>query len=365
MPMSRYPKIIIYIDRIRENTRVVTRLLNSHGIECYGVTKGVCGEPAVARALLSGGCAGLADSRLSNLKRLKKEGFDCPLMLIRLPMISEADEIAAAVHISVISEIETARALAHASTARGKIQRVVLMVDVGDLREGIWPPDEAVRVASALDAMKGIRLEGLGVNLACFGGVIPTEKNMGIFAGMVHDVSRTLGREITLVSGGNSSGLPLVASGKMPPSVNSFRVGETSLLGTNAIDRSPFPGARQDTAEIMAEVVEIEVKPSAPIGERGQDAFGKCADFPDHGLRKRALLAIGRQDVMPENLTPLTEGAEIVGATSDYLVVDITGVKEDTRAVPIRIGSILSFSPGYGALLAAMTSPYVSKVFKK
>ena len=355
------PRIHIYLDRIRQNARAVTSLLNDYQIACFGVTKVMCGEPTVARALLEGGCVGLADSRIANLKKLKEAGIDAPMMLLRLPMISQSTEVVLFSDISLVTEIKTARALGEIAQSYSKEHHIILMIDIGDLREGIWPPEKAIDVALELDKIEGIYLAGVGANFACYGGIIPDEESMDLLVSIADHISASLGRRLNILSGGNSSGLPLVSSGKMSQKINSLRVGETIILGRNVIDRSPFPGTRQDTIEIIAEIIELQVKPSHPIGMRGEDAFGHCKDFIDKGLRKRAILALGRQDIIPEHLTPALKGVQIVGGSSDHLIVDITDREDNDQDTNIKVGSQLSFYPDYSALLTAMTSPYVNK----
>jgi predicted amino acid racemase len=134
------------------------------------------------------------------------------------------------------------------------------------------------------------------------------------------------------------------------------RIGEAILLGHETAHRRVWPGTYQDAFILHAEVLELKTKPSVPLGERGKDAFGKVPVFTDRGLIKRAILNAGREDVSIEGLKPLDAGIVILGASSDYLIVDVTGA---TR--PVAMGETLAFLPDYAALLAAMTSPYVEK----
>ncbi|PKK89248.1 MAG: hypothetical protein CVV64_15170 [Candidatus Wallbacteria bacterium HGW-Wallbacteria-1] len=377
--MTGYPRIRIHISRIRENAAAITAMLGKYDIKCYGVTKVMCGMPEVGKALLQGGCCGLADSRVENLEKLRAAGIETSYMLLRLPMISEAQRVVLAADVSLISEVSTAWALGRAAVASGRVHGLVLMVDVGDLREGVWPPEDAAAVALEMDAIPGVRIEGVGVNLACYGGVLPDDLNMGRFAEVASRVEEALGRELSIISGGNSSGLAFAAEGRLPACINSFRVGESIILGRDVADRSPFPGTRQDTVEIQGEILELRVKPSVPIGLRGQDAFGGHSSFEDRGEVFRAIVALGRQDIVPDTLEPLTEGARILGASSDHLIVDLTDTAHcntahcntdhsavncengSTAAGILKTGDVLTFEPGYGCLLAAMTSPYVKK----
>ena len=165
------------------------------------------------------------------------------------------------------------------------------------------------------------------------------------------------GLELNVLSGGNSANLPLLASGEMPREINQFRIGEAICLGRNVIDRSPWPGTRQDTFRIVAEVVEVERKPSMPIGDRGQDAFGDTPDFEDRGVHLRAICNLGRQDCVVDGIEPLMPGITVLGGSSDHLILDVEDAEEN-----VKVGDELAFWPGYGALLAASTSPYVQKV---
>jgi predicted amino acid racemase len=98
---------------------------------------------------------------------------------------------------------------------------------------------------------------------------------------------------------------------------------------------------------------------ASPRRPRTADAFGRYRQFEDRGLRERALLDVGREDVDVEGLTPLDPGMEVLGASSDYLVVDVTQAAAD-----VRVGDEVAFALSYGALLAAMDSAYVDKRYR-
>jgi predicted amino acid racemase len=229
------------------------------------------------------------------------------------------------------------------------------MVDMGDLREGIWPDHLPQLVIETLK-LPNIEFYGLGCNLACYGGVIPTSEKMQTLIDLADDISQKTGVEIKVISGGNSANLPLLASGGMPVGINHLRIGESIQLGRNVLDRSPLDGTRQDTYRIVTQVVELEKKPSVPLGDRGQDAFGGIPEFVDRGWRKRAICNLGRQDVVIGNLEPVNPSIIVLGGSSDHLILDV----EDVPG--INLGSEVAFYPGYGALLAAATSPYVAKI---
>lgn len=361
----RLPALTIDLAKIRDNAELVAETLAKNQVRLTGVTKVLLGSPEVGRAMLEGGAGALADSRIENLAEMREAGLDrhpwtrhpVPLYLLRLPMISQAQMVVEVADGSLNSELETIRALGTAARARGRRHRVILMVDLGDLREGLWP-DQAVEAALASAKVPGIELEGLGTNLTCYGGVVPTPENLGRLAELAREVGERLGRPLSVVSGGNSSSLGLVLSGRLPGGINDLRVGEGILLGRETCHRDPLPGTHLDALIISAEIIELKDKPSVPLGQTGQDAFGGRPGFEDRGIRRRAIVALGRQDAVPEGLEPLLPGVEILGASSDHLILDVSDCPET-----IRVGGAMEFIPRYGCLLAAATSPYVNKVY--
>ena len=132
------PRIEVDLSKIRHNTQKGAGHLNLSSIGVTGVTKAVCWHPAIAQAMLGGGAEGLAYSRLSNVKRLRKAGMTCPITLIRTPMFSQADQIVKFCETSYNTEIVVIAALATAAICRDTVHGIILMVEMGDQREGIF-----------------------------------------------------------------------------------------------------------------------------------------------------------------------------------------------------------------------------------
>ncbi|MDX1779744.1 MAG: alanine/ornithine racemase family PLP-dependent enzyme [Thalassovita sp.] len=350
-----HPYLTIALDKIEHNARTISGLCGDHGIAVTGVTKGVCGQPEVAAAMLRGGVVSIGESRFENTTRLRDADIVAPVMQLRLPPLSGAAEIVAHTDISLNSELAVLTALSEAARAQGRVHEVILMVDLGDLREGIMPEALPSLVSQALQ-LKGIRIVGLGTNLACFSGVVPSEDSMTRLVELADGIEKAFGLSLRWISGANSSGLDLIAAGRMPERVNHARIGEAILLGRETVRRRAWPNTFQDAFVLHSEILELQAKPSAPLGEQGQDAFGGRPAAQNQGTRLRALLNIGREDIGAGNLTPLAKGISILGASSGYLVIDVSDA-DDT----FGIGDELRFFPDYGALLAAMTSEYVKK----
>ena len=349
------PYLTIDLDKIEHNARTIVDLCDQHGIAVTGVTKGVCGYPDVARAMLRGGVTSIADSRLENIRRLGNAGIDTDFMLLRVPPLSAVDAVVESIDVSLNSELATLKDLSAAAIRAGKIHNVMLMVDLGDLHEGIWPDDVMTFVSQAIN-FDGIRIKGIGANLACFGGVVPSEENMNQLAELASVIEHRFSMTLEWVSGVNSSGLEMIASGKMPQRINHARIGEAILLGRETIHRKPWPGTVQDAFVLHAEIVELKQKPSLPVGERSEDAFGELVEFEDRGKILRALINVGREDIDIHGITPLDSRIDILGGSSGYLVLDVFAMEGN-----VAVGDELSFTLNYSALLTAMTSEYVTK----
>lgn len=353
------PRLEIFPQRIGVNARSIIQLCHTHEIRAACVTKVVCAHPEVIRIMEESGADMLVDSRLENLAAIKNTGSHLPLMLLRIPTPSRVHEVVHLADISLTSDVDTMRKLSTAAGSLGVNHQVILMVDLGDLREGIWP-DRTLEVLRSVVPLSNLQVIGLGCNLACYGGVIPTTDKMQQLIELRDEAEKKLGIQLPLLCGGNSANLPLLMAGGMPREINLLRIGESILLGRNVLDRSPFPATRQDTFRLVTEIIELERKPSIPIGMRGQDAFGEVPEFVDRGIRKRAICNIGRQDVVIDSLIPEDPGIIILGGSSDHLILDVENANQ-----PLKTGDEVAFLPSYGALLAASTSPYVQKVVIK
>ena len=349
------PRLEIYTDRIETNARAVIGLCREHGVQVACVTKVIGAHPAVLHALEDAGTDMIADSRVRNLESIAGTGLTHPVMLLRSPTPSHVVDVVRSADYSLNSSAETIELLDRAAGFVGRTHKVIVMVDLGDLREGVWP-DRAVSVVREASRLANVEIAGIGTNLACYGGVVPTTENMQALVELRDTCREATDLPLDMLSGGNSANLPLLADGGMPKEVNHFRIGEAITLGRNVLDRSPWPGTRQDTLRVVAEVVEVERKPSVPLGRRGEDAFGAKIEFVDRGVRKRAICNIGRQDIYVDGLTPEDHGLIVLGGSSDHLVIDV----EEAEA-EVKVGDELGFFPTYGSLLAATTSPYVQK----
>ena len=349
-----YPRLVIDRQKIKENTALLAEKAARLNIDLYAVTKVYCGMPSVAQASIDGGAKAIADSRLENFEKMTS--IDCDKVLLRLPMQSEAERVISLCDISLNSEIETLKVLDREAERASKKHRVILMIDLGDLREGILKADVDETVKAIIN-MNHIILEGIGVNLTCYGGVIPGPDNLGELVAIAKHIEEKFDITLNVVSGGNSSSLFLLDNGKMPAKINNLRLGEGIVLGRETAYGEAIKGAHDDAFILEAEIIELKMKDSMPTGEIGMDAFGNKPSFVDKGKMLRAIVAIGRQDIDPDGLMPLDERIEIIGASSDHMIMDLTMADEN-----YQVGQVVKFRLDYGAMLKACTSNYVKKV---
>lgn len=349
-------RIEVNCERIRDNARAIVDVCTPHGIDVVGVTKACCGDPDVARAMLAGGVSSLAESRLGNVRRLRASAITCSIEMLRLPRLAEAGELVQLADFSLNSETAAIKTLSDAAEAHGRVHQVVIIVETGDRREGIMP-DEALDFARWVEDLPGVDLGGVAANTGCIGGVIPTRENTLLLVQIAEQIERSLGRKLRVISGGHTASIALIRRGEMPERVNQIRVGEGILLGVDSSTNVPLPAPHRDAFTVVADVIEVRTKPSLPEGIVTVDAFGRKPTWEDHGLRRRAILAMGEQDLRVSGLTPRRSGVTIVGASSDHTVVDVTDA-----VPPVVLGDELEFDPNYAAMATAMASADVEKV---
>ncbi len=356
------PRLEIDLDKIYHNaTTLVTRLAR-RAISITGVTKATLGSVEIGSTMLRAGIAALGDSRIENIRAMRLSDSapslkDVPMTLIRSPMLSQAMQTVLYADCSCNTEIAVIEALSLAAGTLNRTHQVVLMVELGDLREGIMPEDLIVTVQEVLD-LPNIEISGIGANLACRSGVAPDSTNMNALSRLVDSVETTFGMTLETVSGGNSANLAWALGDEETDTgrINNLRLGEAILLGRETLHRRPIDGLHTDAMTLTAEVIESKLKPAQPTGQIAQTAFGDPAPASNHqGTVRQAILAIGIQDIDPAGLQA-PEGVEVVGASSDHLIVQADRTE-------LLVGQEIPFQVKYSALLRAMTSPFVVKVF--
>ncbi len=334
--------------------QTIVAAAHAQGVKIALVSKVTCAHPAVIDCINQSGCDMLADSRVENLNRSETA---LPKLMLRIGMPEAAEEIVSASDISLESETETILALERAASKQNRTHRVILMIDLGDLREGIffrdW--DAILSTAKTVRDCPHLELYGTGTNLTCYGSVLPDQENLGILVAITERLRKELDLPIPIISGGNSTSLQLLLDGTLPKGINHLRLGESVMCGVIPGNYTPIPCCFQDAFTLNATLVECKRKPSYPIGTLSRNAFGETVEYVDKGIRLRGIAAIGRQDVHVDGLTPLDPDIEVIGASSDHLLLDLSASDR------YGVGNTVSFGLDYGALLSACTSRYVAK----
>ena len=362
--MRQYPQLEFDLALLRSNADAVISRCRGMGIRVCGVVKGVDGLPEAARVLRAAGAEELGTSRLEQVARCRAAGVPGPWLLIRIPGLTELPDVVALCETSLQSEWPTLLALEEECLRQNKTHRVIVMTDLGDLREGFWDKKELVDVCERVERdLPHVQLAGIGVNLTCYGSTKPTPEKMNELVGLARRVEQRIGRKLEIVSGGATSSFTLVHWGTMPAGVNHLRIGEAILLGKDLqVDWGirDMDYLRMDALTLRAEVVEVKDKPTYPIGEFAIDAFGRKPVYEDRGIRRRAILALGRADVGElESLIPREPGLTVIGGSSDHCIVDV----EDCPR-RLQVGDIVEFSLCYSHMLYATARSDMRIIFK-
>jgi predicted amino acid racemase len=347
------PRIEIALSQIQDNARILSKLYGQKGISLMGVSKAVLGEPSIVEAMIEGGVKFIADSRIENIQKMKNAGISTKFVLLRTPL-SRAETIVKTVDISLNTELETLKELSYYARAYNKHHQVILMVELGDLREGILPGDLSQFIRETL-SLSNIKVVGIGCNLACYGGVKPDNANMNKLSELVDMIEKEFQISLDIISGGNSANYDWYKSAQDVGKINNLRLGESIFLGCETVNRKAIPGLHTHAFQLIAEVIESKIKPSLPFGNICQDAFGNIPSFADRGIRRRAIIALGRQDILVSGLQSHNK-LEILGSSSDHLILD-------SKNQNLQVGDEVNFNMDYGSLLAAMTSPFIKKQF--
>lgn len=357
----KYPILEVNLKKLSNNVKNIKKICSENDIEVTGVIKGCNASYEVTETFVRSGCQSIASSRIDQLKQLKTQGIQAETMMLRLPMGCEIHDLVEYVDISLNSEKQTLDQINTVCALKNKKHKVILMYDLGDLREGVWHDDDFMALCEYVEALPFVELLGIGSNLGCYGSIRPTFLNLSKLVHIAETVETRIGRRLDVISGGATSSLPLVLKNQMPKRINHLRIGEGILLARDLKEyfQCDVDFLHDDTFTLQAQIIEIQHKPSFPEGEIYVDAFGNRPHYENKGIRKRALLAVGKQDFGDhDKLLPLNKNIEIVGSSSDHLIVDITLSEEHHT-----IGDVLDFNMFYQSMLYLSISHDVQKKY--
>lgn len=351
-----YPRVCINLAELKSNCEKVKTMAENNGISIImPVLKVAAGDIEVAKTISESNFNYLADSRVENLKKYCI--FKQKKVLLRLPSISEVAEVISYSDLSLNSELKTILALDLEAKRQNKKHEIIFMFDIGDLREGVFYKNEYIDIIETILSLKNIVLKGIGTNLTCYGGLVPSTIILNRLVDIKSNIESKLDYKLEIISGGNSSSVFLFGKENIPTEINSLRLGEVIFFGKETAYSTDVEGLHHNIFTLEAEVIESQFKPSYPDGEMSINSFGEKVNIEDKGIMKRLIIAIGKQDVIISNIFPVDPKLEIIGGSSDHLIVEC-------KNADYQVGDIVKFEVNYPGLLHLMNSSYVKKVYK-
>jgi ornithine racemase len=348
--------------KLKDNYDHLNILFSKHGIEWSPVAKVLCGNHKYLESLISLGITQVCDSRLANLKTIKSIDPDIETVFIKPPARRNAARIVQYADVSFNTEYDTIKLLSDAAVAQKKLHKIVIMIELGELREGVMR-EQFMDFYSRVFGLPNIEVAGIGTNLTCMYGVLPNHDKLIQLCLYKQLVEARFNRTIPYISGGASVTIPLIHKGLLPSGINHFRVGETLFLGTDVYHSKPFRHMHNDVFRLYAEIIELSEKPAVPAGENlGQNLTGNVASFEERlsGVNTcRAIVDLGLLDVEEGHINPVDKKIRIAGASSDMIVLDLGENKQR-----YKVGDVIEFSMDYMGVLRIMNSSYVEKRFE-
>ena len=352
-------RLTINLHHLRHNLNVINGWMKDHGALYTVVSKVLCGHGNTLRALGMLGVTSIGDSRLKNIFTVKNAIPDAEIWYLRPPHLSAIEQIVTLSNVSLNSEIEVIEALSQEAQRQDKLHKIIIMIELGDLREGILP-GSLTKFYERVFHMPNIEVLGIGANLGCLAGAVPNIDQLMQLALYRELLELKFNHKIPLISAGSTVVLPMLLEGLVPKAVNHFRIGEALFLGTDLIHDGTLRGLRNDVIVLEAEIAEIKQKNLVPTGETTEmSPFPNVAnkDLTPGQRGYRALVTIGQLDTDVSGLIPFNREHQIAGASSDITVVNL-GISNGG----IAVGDSLKFRVSYSALLRLMNDKYIERI---
>ena len=355
--MERYPQLVIATKNLQHNFNCLKEMCRPYGIRITAVTKGFTSVPEACQALWECHPRAIATSRIDQVKKIKEYDPSITTELLRIPALSECDLVVKYADISLNSELAVLQKLNEEALKQDKIHRVILMKDIGDRREGFESEDVMIDAASMVEyGMPGLKLYGIGANFGCYGSICVSKDKVDWLADIMEKIEAKIGRQLDVLSIGGTQSFHNMAQGELNPRVNDIRAGISLITKAEYTWKEDFP-ERVDAFRIRAEIVELKNKPTMPNGVFGAAALNDERKYVDLGVRKRAILAFGKQDFggSEEGLTPLDPQIKIWGSSSDHTMLDLEDCDRN-----YKLGDIVEFRPNYVVTMYATISPNIT-----
>ncbi|MFU8842505.1 MAG: alanine racemase [Bacteroidales bacterium] len=344
--------------KLEHNFRFLQDLFTKNNIQWGIVSKLLCGNKPFIKVLLDLGVKEIHDSRISNLKVIKSIDPDVQTVYIKPPPRRSIRNLVKYADVSLNTDFNTIRLISEEAGKQGKHHKIIIMIEMGDLREGVMG-EHLIDFYSSVFKLPHIEVIGLGTNLNCLNGIMPSHDKMIQLSLYKQLIEAKFNKIIPWISGGSSVTIPMIWEKMIPRDINHFRIGETLFFGNNLITGKPIRGMKQDVFKFFAEVIELMEKPKVPIGQIGVNVAGESPEInqSDYGKRSyRAILDVGLLDIDIKNLKPKRRSFEFSGASSDMIVLDI-----GSSSGKLKTGDLVEFSVDYMGALRILSSDYIDK----
>lgn len=362
-------KLEINITEIRNNIKKISEYLKKNNIEWSLITKVFSGDQDFMDKILTNDIIkdihSVGDSRLSSLKKLKELNKDLITIYIKPPAKVYVDEIVEYADISLNSSYKTIVALNEAAKKQKKMHKIIVMVELGELREGVLR-ENLVDFYQKVFSMSNIQVIGLGSNLGCMYGIEPTYDKLMQLSLYKELLESKFKEKMEFISGGSSITLPLVESQKIPKEINHFRIGEAAFFGTSPLDNEKFLDLSTNTFNFFGNIIELEEKDIVPDGIISDASIGHTSEFDETNINTKsykAILDFGLLDVDIDELTLKDSSIDFVGTTSDMTVYDIGKNRDANNNKKYGVGTRICFKPSYMAVARLLNSKFIEKEF--
>ena len=353
----------IELDRkkLKSNFKFLDDRFKKRNIDWGIVVKLLCGNKLFIQEVLDLGIREIHDSRISNLVAVKELDKDVQTVYIKPPAKRSIADVITYADVSFNTEYYTIKLLSEEAVRQNKEHKIIIMIELGDLREGVMG-EEFVGFYREVFKLPNINVVGIGANLNCMYGVMPSEDKyvqLSLYKELIKAYFKV---EIQWISGGTSVVLPMLYKNQLPPGVNHFRIGEALFFGLNIEEQSTFEGMYDDVLKLRAEIIELTEKPMLPVGRLAENPSGETLEIDESLYGKtslRAIIDIGLLDISPDYLIPDDKDIQVVGASSDMLILNLEHATKD-----YKVGDLVNFKLKYMGALGIMNSDYIEKRLK-
>ncbi len=344
--------------KLKSNFEFLKNLFEEKNISWGVVSKLLCGNRMFLQELINLGVREIHDSRISNLAMVKKIKPEVQTVYIKPVSKRNVGKMVEFADVSLNSELNTIHWISEEAVLQKKKHKIIIMVETGDLREGVMG-EHLVEFYSQIFQLPNIEVIGLGTNLNCLNGVMPSTDKLIQLSLYKQIIELKFNKKIPWVSAGTSVTIPLMFTHQLPLGINHFRVGETLYFGVDLFEEKIIEGMHGDVFEFHAEIIEMQEKPMLPVGNLAANPQGEVAEIDSelYGQSSfRAILDIGLLDVDPKYLIPKDQNFEILGASSDMIIINLGKNPEN-----YKVGDTLNFELKYMGALGLLNSDYVDK----